>query len=117
MSQSNSLIVVSEDTCYNPVNIYSKNGIHVIAFFEWSDKFSFASVVFSQMPGDKQVGKVKFQNEMIHITLEQGAKPLKTFNLNKKLEKNKEYPTVIDLNDHKIEDPTVSGGTIIRRNP
>lgn len=112
-----SLIEISEHTCYEPIYLYSDNDTQIIAFFEWSDKFSLGTVVFCQMPGDQQVGKAKFQNGKLHITLRKGAKPLQTFNLNKKLEKDQEYPTKIDLNDDKIEDPIIDGRTVIRRNP
>ena len=111
---------VSQANCYKPISIYEGNGIHLWAFFEWSDKFSLSSVVFCQLEGDYQVGKVKFKDEKIYVSLEKNAKPLQKFKLSKKLEKNIEYPTIILMDDKEDEDDFTfpdDGTIIVRRRP
>ena len=113
------LTVVSQDTCYKPVCLYDNNGFQIWAFFEWSDKFSITSVVFCQLDGDQQVGDANFDKDgNFYVKLVKGAKPLKSFNLSKKLIKDHKYPTVIDFNDNStVEDPVDKGTTILRDKP
>ena len=116
---SQNLCIISQDTCYKPVCLYDKNGLQLWAFFEWSDKFSLSQVVFCQLDGDQQVGEADFTKDgKFYIKLIKGAKPLKKFNLSKKLIKDHEYPTVIDLNEKEgVEDPIIEGGVIVREKP
>ncbi|KQC33920.1 MULTISPECIES: hypothetical protein [Nonlabens] len=122
MSESNpfqSLVIVSQDTCFKPVCLCDTAGLQLWAFFEWSDKFSLSEVVFCQLNGDKQVGEANFTKDgKFHIKLVKGAKPLKKFNLSKKLVKDHEYPTTIDLNEKDgLEEPIINGRVIIRDKP
>ncbi len=119
-----SLITVSEDTCFKPVCIYEDDeGGKLYAFFQWEDPYTLARAVFSELPGNKQVGKVYFdKNENLRIVLKKSARVFKRFRIDKTLKRDVKYPIIIDFNgkhddEEKNGDPTNPGNVILRKKP
>jgi hypothetical protein len=119
-----SVIEVSQDNCYKPVCIYeTAEGGKLYAFFQWEDPYTLAKAVFSELPGDKQVGKAYFDKEgNFRIVLKKSARVFKRFNIDEMLEKDRKYPIIIDFNNKDGDgeedgDPTDPGTIIVRHRP
>jgi hypothetical protein len=131
MKDSNQVVSVCEisaDECYKPVCIYEdETGGKLYAFFQWEDPYTLAKAVFSELPGDKQVGKAYFDKEGIfRIVLKKSARVFKRFTIDEMLEKGRKYPIIIDFNEkngdekddeEEMEDPTKPGSVIVRQHP
>ncbi len=110
--------IVSQKNCYDPICFYDdETNLRLWGFFQWKNSTTIKKIVFCQLQGDKQVGKVDYKDGILHIKLMEDVKPFKRFTVNQELDKGAKYPTYIDLNDKGIEEPTVIGTIIVRDRP
>jgi len=117
---------ISAAGCSEPVCFYDDKGLLLWAFLNWKNDTTLGSMVFCALPGNKQVGSVKFtKNGVLKIKLEKTAPVFNVFTVNEHLEKKREYPSIIDLNEkgngnkdgHGLEEPTEPGSILRRDKP
>ncbi len=111
---------ITKAKSYEPICLYENvEGFQIFAFVEWKNDTTVRKIVFSQLAGSQQVGKVRFtRKKTLEIKLVKGAKSFKVFKLKKKLVKGEKYQVIIDFNEkQEVVEPYGNGSVIVREAP